>query len=205
LAKAQVATDLAAVYLMDRQPEPALQAIWSSRTTILPSALNTERRALEARALMDLGRFDHALEVLGTDASSESRGVRAEVFWKQQNWAQAAVLYEGLLGDRFRNSAALTVAEEALLIRAGVGYSLGNDDAALTRLSRNYRPFVVGARAKTALSIALDDEAGGGASPGDFAGLAASADTFAAWVSAMKAELRAKTGGNRPAAPARPA
>ena len=122
--KAQVATDLAVIYLMDRQPEPALQAIWTSRTTILPSALNTERRALEARALMELGRFDHALEVLGADASPEAREVRAEVFWKQQNWAQAGALYEGLLGDRHRDPAALTAAQEARLIRAGVGYSL---------------------------------------------------------------------------------
>ena len=141
---------------------------------------------------------------LGADASPEAREVRAEVFWKQRNWAPAAVLYEGLLGDRFRNPAALTQAEEARLIRAGVGYSLGEDSAALTRLSRNYQPFVAGARAKTALAIALDDGAGGGASPGDFAGLAASADTYAGWIAAMKAELRTKTGGNRPAAPARP-
>ena len=60
---------------------------------------------------------------------------------------------------------------------------------------------MAGARAKTALSIALDD---GGAAPGDFAALTASADTFAGWVAAMKVELRTKTGGNRPAAPARP-
>jgi tetratricopeptide (TPR) repeat protein len=205
VAKAQVATELAAVYLMDRQPEPALQAIWNSRTTILPSALNTERRALEARALMDLGRYDHALEVLGADASDAAREVRAEVFWKQEKWSEAASLYEGLLGERYRTPAALTAAEEARLIRTGVGYSLGGDSAALTRLSGNYRPFVAGARAKTALSIALADSVGGGASAGDFAGLAASADTFAGWVAAMKAELRTKTGGNRPAAPARPA
>jgi hypothetical protein len=205
VAKAQVATELAAVYLMNRQAEPALQAIWSSRTTILPSALNTERRALEARALMELGRFDHALEVLGVDASPQARQVRAEVFWKQQNWAPAAALYEALLGERHRDPAPLTAAEEARLIRAGVGYSLGDAGAALTRLSRNYRPFVAGARAKTALSIALDDGLGGGAASGDFAALTASADTFAGWVAAMKAELRTKTGGNRPAAPARPA
>lgn len=205
VAKAQVATDLAAIYLMDRQPEPALQAIWASRTTILPAALNAERRALEARALMDLGRFDHALEVLGEDASPEAREVRAEVFWKQRNWATAAAIYEGLLGDRFRNPAALSAGEEARLIRAGVGYSLSDDSAALARLSRNYQPFVAGARAKTALTIALDNDAGAGEMPGDFTSLAASADTFAGWVATMKAELRAKTGGNRPAAPARPA
>ncbi|HZW14977.1 MAG TPA: hypothetical protein VFF66_01860 [Brevundimonas sp.] len=204
VAKAQVATDLAMVYLMDRQPEAALQAIWTSRTTLLPSALNAERRALEARALSDLGRYDHALEVLGSDSSAEARDVRAEVLWKQENWAAAAALYEARLGDRFKDPAALTADEEARLIRAGVGYSLGREAGALTRLSRNYRPFVAGARAKSALSVALDTGEGGGPSAGDFAALTASADTFAGWVSTMKADLRRKTGGGRPAAPARP-
>jgi len=204
VAKAQVATDLATVYLMDRQPEAALQAIWSSRTTLLPTPLNAERRALEARALAGLGRYDHALEVLGSDATPEARDVRAEVMWKQEKWAAAAALYEARLGDRFKDPTALTADEEARLIRAGVGYSLGRDTGALTRLSRNYRPFIAGARAKSALSIALDTGEGEGPSAGDFAALAASADTFAGWVSTMKADLRRKTGGDRPAAPARP-
>ena len=201
VAKAQVATDLATVYLMDRQPEPALQAIWSSRTTLLPNALNAERRALEARALTQLGRFDHALEVLDTDASAEAREVRAEVFWKQEKWGEAAAIYDARLGERHKDSAPLTADEEARLIRAGIGYSLGGNGAALTRLSRDYRPFVAGARAKSALSVALDD---GGVETGDFAGLASSADTFAGWISSMKAEFRKTTGGGRPATPARP-
>lgn len=204
VAKAQVATDLATVYLMDRQPEAALQAIWGSRTTLLPTPLNAERRALEARALAGVGRYDHALEVLGSDASPEAREVRAEVLWKQEKWAEAAALYEARLGDRFKDPAALTPDEEARLIRAGVGYSLGRDAGALSRLSRNYRPFVAGARARSALAIALDAGQGDGASAGDFAALTASADTFAGWVATMKAELRRKTGGDRPAAPARP-
>lgn len=201
VAKAQVATDLAAVYLMDRQPEPALQAIWGSRTTILPNALNAERRALEARALAGLGRFDHALEVLGSDVSPEAGDVRAEIFWKQQKWLQAAALYDARLGQRYADPSPLSAEEEARLIRAGIGYSLGQDGTALNRLSRNYRPFVAGARARSALAIALDDD---GAAPGDFAALTASADTFAGWVTAMKGDLRTKTGGNRAAAPARP-
>lgn len=203
VAKAQVATDLATVYLMDRQAEAALQAIWSSRTTLLPSALNAERRALEARALADLGRYDHALEVLGSDAGPEARDVRAEVMWKQEKWAEAAALYEGRLGDRFKDSAPLSPEEEARLIRAGVGYSLARDSGALARLSRNYRPFVAGARSKAALAIALDAGQGDGPSAEDFAALTASADTFSGWVATMKADLRRKTGGDRPAAPAR--
>ena len=137
VAKAQVATTLATVLLMDRQPEPALQALWSSRTTLLPTALTAERRALEARALMDLGRFDHALETLDTDRSPEAQQVRADIFWKQENWAGAAALYESRLGERFKDTAtALTPDEESRVIRAGVGYSLARDAGSLGRLAR---------------------------------------------------------------------
>ena len=209
VAKAQVATNLATVYLMDRQPEKALQAIWASRTTLLPTALNAERRALEARALMDLGRFDHALETLADDQSPAARDVRAEIFWKQENWAGSAALYEARMGDRFKDTAtALTPDEESSVIRAGVGYSLARDAASLARLSRNYAPFEAGARSGPALRIALDglDGMEGATSAQDFAGLTASADTFTGWVAQMRAQLRDRTGGDRAATtPAPPA
>jgi len=208
VAKAQVATTLATVLLMDRQPEPALQAIWSSRSTLLPTALNAQRRALEARALMDLGRYDHALETLDGDRSPEAQQVRADIFWKQENWAGAAALYESRLGERFKDTAtALTPAEESQVIRAGVGYSLGRDVPALSRLSRNYAPFQERAKSGAAMRIALDGLNGmeGTANAQDFAGLTAGADTFTGWVNQMKTQLREQTGGNRAAAtPARP-
>ena len=195
MAKAQVATDLATIYLMDRQPEKALQAIWSSRTTLLPSAMNAERRALEARALMDLGRFDHALEVLDKDQSAPAREVRADILWKQQKWAEAAALYEARLGDRFSDPTPLKPVEESWLIRAGVGYSLGGNRPALQRLHAQYSPFIAKARSANAIRVALDDSLSGVAGAGDFAGLAGGADTFVGWVGAMKDDFRKETGG----------
>ena len=204
VAKAQVATNLATVYLMDRQPEKALQAIWRSRTTLLPTALNSERRALEARALMDLGRFDHAMEVLDRDQSGPAREVRADILWKQQKWGEAAPVYEARLGDRYKDaSAPLSPEEESWLIRAGVGYSLAGDRAALTRLKGRYAPFIARARAANAIRVALDDSLSGVAGAEDFAGLAAGADTFVGWVNAAKQDFRNETGGDRPATAAR--
>ena len=96
--RAEVATDLAMIQLMNKKPEKALQAINASRTTILPAALNAERRLLEARALMGLGRYDHALEVMATDKTPEGRELRADIAWKEKDWASAASQLEGLLG-----------------------------------------------------------------------------------------------------------
>ncbi|MGH7025861.1 tetratricopeptide repeat protein [Brevundimonas sp.] len=206
VAKAQVSTNLAAVHLMNRQPEQALQAIWTSRTTLLPTAMNIERRALEARALMELGRYDHALEILGKDASPAARDVRAEILWKQQQWGAAAAIYEQQLGARHRDALIpLTADEENRLIRAGVGYSLARDAGGLNRLSRNYAGFADKARSPGAIRIALAglDGADGSGRPQDFATLSAGADTYAGWIAATKAEFRQKTGGDRAATPAR--
>ena len=204
VAKAQVATNLATVYLMDRQPEKALQAIWSSRTTLLPTAMNAERRALEARALMDLGRFDHALEVLDRDQSDPAREVRGDILWKQQKWPEAAAIYEARLGPRYRDTgAALSQAEESWLVRAGVGYSLAGDRAALQRLNSQYRPFLDRARSANAIRVSLDDSLSGVAGAADFAALSTGADTFVGWVEKAKADFRTETGGDRAATPAR--
>jgi hypothetical protein len=71
--KAQVATDLAWIYLMDRKPESALDTINATRTTFLPPALNAERRLATARALMGLGRYDAALEVIEATRAATPR------------------------------------------------------------------------------------------------------------------------------------
>ncbi len=195
VAKAQVAGDLAGVYLMNRQPEQALQAIWASRTTLLPTALTAERRALEARALADLGRYDHALELLENDNSSAAMAVRAEVRWRRQDYAQAAALYERLLAGRA--SGPLSPQEESRLIRAGVGYTLARDSDAVERLAGRYGGLVEGARSAPALRIALDT--GGAMSVADLQRVTAGADTFAGWVAAQKASWREKTGaGDEP-------
>ncbi len=204
VAKAQVATNLATVYLMDRQPQKALQAIWTSRTTLLPAAMNAERRALEARALMELGRFDHALEVLDRDQSAPAREVRADILWKQQKWAEAAPIYEARLGSRHADAATpLSPAEESWLVRAGVGYSLAGNRAALQRLNGQYRPFLDRARSANAIRVSLDDSLSGVAGASDFAALSTGADTFVGWVEKAKADFRTETGGDRAATPAR--
>ena len=196
VAKAQVATDLAAVYLMDRQPEPALQALWNSRSTLLPTALQSQRRVLEARALMDLGRYDHALEILGSDTGASAQAVRGEIAWKQQNWAQAAAFYDARLGRRAADTATpLSAEEESFVIRAAVGYSLAQDDARLGRMARDYAPFIDRSRAPDILRVALE----GPDSPSQLAavqGAVARADTFSGWVRSMKTELRARLDGD---------
>ncbi|WP_082601985.1 endoglucanase [Phenylobacterium sp. Root700] len=205
--RAQVATDLALIYLMDRKPEQALQAINGSRTTILPTALNAERRLVEARALMGLGRTDHALEVIERDTSREGQDLRAEVFWKQKNWDASAALFEKSLGDRWKTPGPLSAEDEGKLLRTGVGYSLAGNDGALTRMQQRYGGFYDQARNPEALRVALSGVQTGQLSVADFGRATADNEAFAGWVDKMKARFREKpapVGVAKPAAPATP-
>jgi tetratricopeptide (TPR) repeat protein len=206
--KAQVSTDLAVIYLMDRKPEQALEAINASRTTILPNTLNVERRLVEARAWAALGRFDNALEIIEKDNSKDAADLRAEIVWKQKNWAAAGPLFEKSLGDRYKTATPLTADEEGRLIRAGVAYSLAGDEGALDRLQTRYQGFYEKANNPEALKIALSGVPTGRLSVADFGRISADNEAFAGWVEKMKGRFKtrpAPVGTGKPAAPAQQA
>jgi hypothetical protein len=209
VAKAAVASDLAAIHLMNRQPEKALQALWKTRTSLLPKALMSERRVLEARALNELNRPDDALDALGSDNAPDTQDVRADIFWRKKDWLKAAGLLEKRLGERYKSDAPLSLADESRLIRAGVGYSLLSDQKSLERLSLRFGKFIANAQSADAMRVALAGMDDGPASGKDFALAAAQADSFAGWVSGMKQKLRDRAKVPLPtagqAAPARPA
>jgi tetratricopeptide (TPR) repeat protein len=188
--KAQVATDLATIYLMDKKPEAAIEAINASRTTVLPTRLNLERRLIEARAWAGLGRFDTALEILGKDRSKDAQDLRAEITWRKKDWAGAGPLYEKALGARFKDPAPLAAEEEGELLRAGVAYSLAGDDAGLTRLRTEYQGFVDKARNPEALKVALAGISSGRVSVADFGRISADDEVFEGWVAKMKVRFR---------------
>lgn len=185
VAKSQVATDLAIVDLMNHHPELSLQAIENTRTTLLPAALNARRRVVEARTLNELGRYDQALEVLGKEAGPDALDARAEIAWKQQNWAAAAAALEKRLGERWKAPGPLAGEDESRLIRAGIAYSLAHDEKALERLTERWTGFIDQAHAPDALRLALS-RFDSGVAPAEFTRAVAQADTFAGWVATMK-------------------
>ena len=190
VAKAQVATDLARIYLMNKKPEQAIEAINGSRTTVLPNALNAERRLVESRAWMGVGKYDTALEIIEKDNTKEGQDLRAEIVWKQKDWAKAGPQFEKAMGDRWKNPAPLSADEEGKLLRAGVAYSLAGDDAALTRLSGQYKGFFDAAHNPEALRIALTGVSTNRLSVADFGRVSADNEAFTGWVEKMKAHFR---------------
>lgn len=137
-ARAQVAAKLALIQLMDHKPQEALQAIRSTRQVRLPDDLTRRRRLLEARALVDLGLFDHALDLMSEMEGSDVESFRADVYWESQQWADASGLFESALGERWRDPLALSDQERFDVMRMVIGYSLADDAVGVERVRSKY-------------------------------------------------------------------
>jgi hypothetical protein len=138
IAKAQVATRLAAVYLMDHKPAKAVSTIRDSQISGLPDQEAHERMLLEARAFAALKQWDNALDLIAVDTSDDTRRLRADIYWESGNWALAGQKSEDLIGNRWSDAASLNDIERSQVLRAAVAYSLANDEPSLARVRDHF-------------------------------------------------------------------
>src|SRR5690606_13923351 len=88
-AKAQVATRLAIVHLMNRKPQKAIAILGATRMAELPHEIREQRLLLEARALMGANRFDQALDIIASLKGPEADRLRGDILWSAKRWRLA--------------------------------------------------------------------------------------------------------------------
>ncbi|WP_425607347.1 hypothetical protein [Roseibium sediminicola] len=137
-ARAQIAADLAAIYLMDRKAEEALRVLNRTRQASLPSTLERQRNIVEARALTESGRPDLALELVRNMRGSDVDRLRADTFWAAESWRDAGEQLEAMHGSRWSDNIPLEDLERRDILRAAIAYSLAGDQLSLQRLKTKY-------------------------------------------------------------------
>ena len=137
-ARAQIATRLAVVYLMNRKADRALAALQTTRVSDLSNDLRDQRLLLESRAVSTLGRHDLALELIANINNREAGRLRSDVLWAARRWKDAGEQIELLYGDRWRQFAPLSDSERSDILRAAIGYALSEELIGLARLREKY-------------------------------------------------------------------
>jgi hypothetical protein len=186
-ARAQVATRLAVVYLMNHKPDKAQAVLRASRTADLSNEIRVPRLMIEARALSDIGRHEFALEVIAGLEGRESLRLRSDIYWASRQWQKAAEHIELMYGDRWKSFEPLTDAERADMLRAGVAYSLAEDRIGIARLRDKYAAKMAAGPDGRAFNVVTG---GLGSSSPEFrevARLVASGDTLSAFLRDLKA------------------
>jgi len=177
-ARAQVAAHAAAIELMDRKPDRALDLLHETRLAGLPEDLVRSRLILEARALSDMQRPDLALEMIAAYSGEEISRLRADIQWSARRWQPAGEGLEVVLGDAWKGDKPLDLIARQDVLRAGIAYALSEDVLGLDRLRQKFAWKMAGTPEQIAFDTVTAPSSRRSADFGRIAAAASVADTF---------------------------
>jgi tetratricopeptide (TPR) repeat protein len=134
--KARVAAQLALIRLLDHHPGEAIKALDIDVGTDVPPDLLRQRQQLRARALSELNRSDEALALLASDTSRDADRLRADIFWRARNWAEAAKVFSRLVP--VAGTQALDKGASQLVLNWASALTLAGDQQGLGELRAGY-------------------------------------------------------------------
>ncbi|MDP6573088.1 MAG: tetratricopeptide repeat protein [Rhodospirillales bacterium] len=97
--KTRVGTQLALVYLLDRDFEKASKTLEDTRVSGIPKELADQRRHMMARILAEQKKKSAALELLKEDKSEAADVLRLEMFWEARDWPNSAQVLRRLISE----------------------------------------------------------------------------------------------------------
>ena len=185
-ARAQVASRLAMVYMMNRKPERAIAALRTTRIADLAGEIRQQRILLEASAQTDIGRHDLALDIISNVSGREAIRLRSDIYWASRRWRESAEQIELLYGDRWRDFQPLSATEKSDVIRAAIGYALAEDAIGLARFREKYNPKMDGGNDRAAFDLAAKPASANSADFARIAKMAATIDTLDGFLREMR-------------------
>ena len=175
-ARAQIAAKLAKIYILDQKPQEAMQIIRATREPRLPRDIETTRRHVESRALIELDRFDEADVILEGDRSADAEFLRADIYWGGKRWDDLKSTIRRILGDGWRRNETLTDVQRLNLIRQTIAMTFLEDRAGLIEARRRYGSQMRSGDFANAFDLLTNDQELSGRELGVIAGQIASVE-----------------------------
>lgn len=138
VARASIGTRLAFVYLLDKRPLSALEALSSTRLSNMPEDIRRSRLLIEARARAEVGNPQLALEILEGQSGLDMDMLKGDIFWFAKNYARAGEMYEKSLDRAWAELVPLSSAQSRIVLKSAISYALANDNFAMERLKNRY-------------------------------------------------------------------
>jgi len=137
--KARVGARLALVYLLDNKPEESIRVLDNSDVPGVSSELETQRRHLRARALLDTDRGAEAMASLEGDLSKDAELLRVEYYRDTRDYLSAAETFQRLVGEDQGNVIENFGDERArYVLNWAVNLAMGGQERTLNMLKRRY-------------------------------------------------------------------
>jgi len=151
LEKTKTASRLGLIYLLNQAPQKALDTIIRTESAATPEDLSKQRRLLKARALFETDQPELAVETLFNDFGYDSDLLRADIYWRTQQWGLASTVLKRLIdqvhqkvGDKAGKQASALAENELreLVLNLSVALALADENDALMALRNKYLTFM---------------------------------------------------------------
>lgn len=136
-ARAQVGARLALLYLLNKQPQRALEVLEITNYGNTDGQLRRQRMQLAAQALAGTGRPEQGLAMLAGDDTKQGAKLRMEILWEMQDWSNVVNEAEGMLAKRPNLTDPLSTSEAELLLKLSLAYAF-EGDALQLKFLRDY-------------------------------------------------------------------
>jgi len=137
IAQAVVASRLAVIYILDAKPEEAMKILRATRQAQIPEDVEDNRIRIEARALIELGRYEEAEVLLEEKSGPEVDDLRSDIYWKGEDWDKFIRHSENIL-SRSMNENELNQQERQTILRLAVALSFKEDKDGIEALRQQY-------------------------------------------------------------------
>lgn len=158
-AQSIIASRLAKIYLLDHNPQKALEIIRLTRQNTFPQDVMIERNLVEARTLTELGNYEEAEQLISDIDGEEAMGLRADIYWGAENWSMVASSIGEILEDRWLSEEPLSDDERQYLIRQVIALSLLDNRAALEQAKLRYEVLMQEGLLANAFDVITNPEA----------------------------------------------
>jgi tetratricopeptide (TPR) repeat protein len=186
-AESKARNQLGLVYLMDRKPAKALEALDRPLAADVDDETIAARRQLKARALTDLDHPADALKLLAADDTPEGANLRADLFWRIGEWKQAAAAFAPLTARI--DPAKMSESDTRLVMRKVIALALAGDGRALATENARFGAGIAATPYKDAFAMLTDPQQINPVNIRAIAGQISTADRFGAFLDSYRARL----------------
>lgn len=183
-----VGAKLAAIYLLDSQPQQALATL--TKTTVggaAAASTHEERELLRARALSQTNQTDEAIRILSSLDSKDAHKLKADVLWRARRWSEAAAAIESALPSPDPEKP-MDTENASLVINAAVAYKLAGDAAGQQSLRTRFSPAMAGTPLAATFGVVTREGGSAGLSDRDtILKIAGEVDMFKGFLDSYKA------------------
>ena len=126
---------LAGIYLDNNRPQYAEMAIVKSNYKKISKELLNKRKKLLARSFMEQERFSSALKALNTAYDKESKILKVEIYWRSQNWSEAARSIKSIIQ---KSDSPYDSETREFIVNCAVALTLAGDEIKIDLLQKKY-------------------------------------------------------------------